>query len=928
LEAQVVSSVITGSAIKVATSALPILGRRVMSRAQLRRIEDRASGVVVADAVDRFVEHLDGAQLERLREFVDSPEFSTLMMQTMVMSVGGMKEESIGLLRDQIRSSLRRLELFVEVDLVQATDVVVELLTSAAHALRATSGVSLNNEYAVAMAARVAASAARNSELMDRVRDQTEIVRVSTQVRSQVKAIHAKLHLPTVVVNRRVRWDQLYVPPSISIAPQLGQRVADVQVGKLPDALNQFMRLAVLGDPGAGKSTLAQKLAYDLATDKYEPLRGVVPLVLVARKYTEAVRLNQQSILDYLAASCLTAYATSIDRDQLEYLLLNGRAFVLIDGVDELGESVTRKYFIELLEAFAYLYPLVRILVTSRLVGYDQAPLDEELFPVARIEPFTREQVSKYARNWFKLEQMSELTDAFLHESERVSDIRNSPLVLTLLCTLYLAEQSIPENRPEIYARCADLLIEKWDSSRGIDLAPHLRPFLRRVVQRLAWKIFTDAKGRQALPREELVDFLATDVLADRYDSVDEARHASENFLDFCAGRAWVLTDTGSGTFEPWYGFTHKTFLEYFAANHLVKQEQAVSGVWDSIRLNLGDSRWDVVAELAVQIVDRDREDGADHLLSLLLDQCDLVGSPSIPAQHLDFAVRCLSSCVPSTTVVRRIVASSIRLALSQDVETRMSLTSPSLLDSAFTRLLATTLPGNAMRVVRATADALNTGLREPSTAEAAAVLWSAVDTFADVSVSEDLLDRRAGLHHDLVDRWVRLAEGWPTADDVDELGLSALYGAVRIGNVTQGFAAFRIIRAALAPVRRDVADVERKLEGLYESFTRLVIPRSKPPAYRFGGSGAEMLNWRQFYDYSPKAKGSLGLLMVGALRANFNIAVEAIDDNQLRNLLLAHNEAHREVDAIATLNAWRLPAEAHQQMVDWLVVAKIDRRS
>jgi hypothetical protein len=389
----VVSSVITGGAIKAAASALPLLGRRAMSKVQLRRIEERAAGVVVADAVDRFVEHLDGPQLDRLSGYVDSPEFATLMLQTMVMSVAGMKEDSIGLLREQIRSSLRRMDLFAEVDLVQATDVVVELLTSTAHALRATSGSSLNNEYAVAMAVRVAASAVRNSDVMDRVRDQADVLKLASQLRSQVKSIHAKLHLPTVVANRRVRWNQLYVPPAISMTPRLGDRIADAQVGKLSDALSYSVRLAVLGDPGAGKSTLAQKLAYDLASDKYEDFKGIVPVILVVRKYTEAVRLNQESIVDYLLTCCATSYATPIRKDQLEYLLLNGRAFVMVDGVDELGESVTRQNFAEFLEAFAYLYPLVRIIVTSRVVGYDQAPLDEELFPTARIEPFSDEQV-------------------------------------------------------------------------------------------------------------------------------------------------------------------------------------------------------------------------------------------------------------------------------------------------------------------------------------------------------------------------------------------------------------------------------------------------------------------------------------------------------------------------------------------------------
>lgn len=490
-----------------------------------------------------------------------------------------------------------------------------------------------------------------------------------------------------------------------------------------------------------------------------------------------------------------------------------------------------------------------------------------------------------------------------------------------------MAEQSIPANRPEIYARCADLLIEKWDSSRGIDLAPNLRPFLRRVVQRLAWKMFTDAKGRQALPRAELAEFLATDVLADRYDSVDEARHASESFLDFCAGRAWVLTDTGSGTFEPWYGFTHKTFLEYFAANHLVKQEQSVAGVWSSIRPMLGDSRWDVVSELAVQIVDRDREDGADHLLGMLVDECEDGGVAVDVPRYLEFGARCLSACVPSTSALRPLVAASVRLALSQHIEARMNIRSSALIDAAFTGLLDITLPRNVTRVARAVADVLTAELKGSESAPDAALLWCAVDYWQDHPVGVELVEKRQALRSELIERWVRISHGWPTSGDVDLVGPPAVFGAYRVGDTAPGFAVLTMVREALARGVRYARSVEKKLEDLYPSLAALGIPQADLRQYRIGDAWTGEVDWSLFSKYSPVAKASLILLIVGALRANYTLVTGNVDDVALRNLLLAHEEAYREVDAVATLNSWHLPAEAQQQMVQWLVVAKSDRR-
>ncbi len=47
-------------------------------------------------------------------------------------------------------------------------------------------------------------------------------------------------------------------------------------------------------------------------------------------------------------------------------------------------------------ESFCNLYPSVPVLVTSREVGYEQAPLDEKKFEIFRLAPLKEDQVEKY----------------------------------------------------------------------------------------------------------------------------------------------------------------------------------------------------------------------------------------------------------------------------------------------------------------------------------------------------------------------------------------------------------------------------------------------------------------------------------------------------------------------------------------------------
>ena len=54
-------------------------------------------------------------------------------------------------------------------------------------------------------------------------------------------------------------------------------------------------------------------------------------------------------------------------------------------------------------------------------------------------------------------------------ESEKVSDLRSNTLMLSLMCNIYRQENYIPENRPKIYQKCAEMLFKKWDKHRGIN---------------------------------------------------------------------------------------------------------------------------------------------------------------------------------------------------------------------------------------------------------------------------------------------------------------------------------------------------------------------------------------------------------------------------------------------------------------------------
>jgi hypothetical protein len=324
---------------------------------------------------------------------------------------------------------------------------------------------------------------------------------------------------------------------------------------------------------------------------------------------------------------------------------------------------------------FCTLYPSVPTVVTSREVGYEQAPLDEEKFEIFGLAPFDEEQVEDYVGKWFSLdthltdEQQKQKVEAFLDESRVVPDLRSNPLMLALLCNIYRGDGYIPRNRPDIYEKCALMLFERWDKGRGIRVSLPFEAHIRPTIMYLAHWIYTNEVLKSGVTEQSLVmkaaDYLCPKVFDDR----DEAEKAACEFIEFCRGRAWVFTDMGTTKEgERLYQFTHRTFLEYFTASHLVRISRTPDSLRDVLLPRIAKREWDVVAQLAFQIQDKKTEGAGDELLTALIEE---YSQAEIEEKWhlLSFATRCLEFMVPTPKVRRDITTAFIKCSLDFGLE-------------------------------------------------------------------------------------------------------------------------------------------------------------------------------------------------------------------------------------------------------------------
>jgi len=505
--------------------------------------------------------------------------------------------------------------------------------------------------------------------------------------RQQVGSRHRHIMPPHFDAARKVPIDQIYVPPNFVTAPKK-KRGEEPTVLKASDFLARVYRAILLGNPGGGKSTFTHKLCHDLATrysDRMFAGRQITPIPVVVREYGARKKSHNCSILQFIEETSNSTYQVQPPAGAFDYLLLNGRAVVIFDGLDELLETSYRQEISGDIEAFCNLYPPLPVLVTSREVGYEQAPLDEERFETFRLAPFEENQVNDYARKWFAVdkdlspEQQKQKSEGFLRESQIVPDLRSNPLMLALMCNIYRGENYIPRNRPEVYEKCATMLFERWDKSRGILVPLPFEAHIRPAMQYLAQWIYADEGLQGGVTERELIA-KASDYLAEwRFEDTSEAEGAAREFIEFCRNRAWVFTDTGTTKEgERLYQFTHRTFLEYFTAAHLVRTNPTPDRLGGLLRPRIAKREWDIVAQLAFQIQHKNIEGAGDELLAGVINEARN-GEGDTGWNLLSFASRCLEFMVPKPKVTREIteacVESCIRWGLIATDDERESLT-------------------------------------------------------------------------------------------------------------------------------------------------------------------------------------------------------------------------------------------------------------
>jgi predicted NACHT family NTPase len=459
------------------------------------------------------------------------------------------------------------------------------------------------------------------------------------QYLSAVARFHQAIERYAQTEARRIPFDRIYIDQRL----RRFHDSSNTSILNASDLLRDARRVVILGDPGSGKSVLCQALVLRAARDR----SGRVPFLIRIRDFAPGTS-PARSVADYLDDQCRIRYQLAPPSGALVRLLSTGKAIVIFDGLDELMSTTKMFDVLAIIELFASEYPQASLIVTSRLVGYDRAPLDRQLFADYRLENFDESDILRYATNWFSMDQKiskdetNRLATDFLVQSSFATDLRQNALMLSLMCSIFSLTGDLPSNQPDLYRLSTELLFNRWDRRRGIkgdDRIARVSALFRLALASIAFQMLDrrlyEISGREVV---RLIGQYFDDL---RSIGPGESEQMAQDFLDFCRGRAWVLSEVGTSGVDSLYTFTHRTFFEYFAAVHLAHSFDTSARLAEVLLTHIVNGDWLIQARLAVQMIDEARSGGAEQLLRTMLDATPELDSDK-RALVLDFIKSCL----------------------------------------------------------------------------------------------------------------------------------------------------------------------------------------------------------------------------------------------------------------------------------------------
>jgi len=470
-------------------------------------------------------------------------------------------------------------------------------------------------------------------------------------------------------------------------------------------AVAAHTKLMIVGKPGAGKTTFLRHIA--IQCNQGELLPDYIPIFIRLRNFAENAReANSFSLFNYLNQE-LSLFGA--DEEQVKTLLHQGRALILLDGLDEVNDNQDIMIVNQVLR-FCEEYYKTRVIMTCRVANHQY---QLEGFTDIEIADFDYSQIAAFVQKWFiavdknSLEQGKVLAAQFmqklqLSENQQIRNLVVTPLLLNLACCVFQSQADFSSSRLELYKNGLNILLRRWDEARSIKREENSQnlslPSKFKLLSQIA--AITFEQGHYFFTQEQLQHYITNYLQKSHTVAGDpEVLQVNSEVVLKSLEAQGLLQERARGV----YSFSHLTFQEYLTARNFVfsSEPQTLEEKLQHLVSHLTEARWRNVFLFTASMLG-----SAPNLLQIMKQYTDMLAAAdqqlqdfliwlkrkthSVQAPYKSAAIRAFYL----TLVLPRELSLSRDLALSLAIAPQLfsNLAADLALDLAFYRALSLSL--------------------------------------------------------------------------------------------------------------------------------------------------------------------------------------------------------------------------------------------
>jgi formylglycine-generating enzyme required for sulfatase activity/tetratricopeptide (TPR) repeat protein len=409
------------------------------------------------------------------------------------------------------------------------------------------------------------------------------------------------------------------------------------------ELLSRFPRLLITGPAGSGKTTLLQwetvrcceeeeilkvgsgwYVGESVTIGQKNPWCGLIPFFIRLRRLVRhggdfPAFPNEN---DWISLS-IPHLNLKPPSDWLDSVLTDGRALLILDGLDELPPNKRPKFWKELNNLVTRRYPNLRFRISSRLFPHKgekapqwnppKEPKTGNEIPTVEVLPLSPSKIDELIDQWYEAAIEAEPTKAAREKTRRelkgypeslkqklqeprfrrILEMAETPFLCAAICLINRYKRKlIPEERNELYKLLIEALISLRDKEREIRISFPYDDIkvetLVRVHSHLALDMMTSVNAKDLTSTSYLIEAGKDDVLKWIDDCIKETpalkgNSDAQSLLEYILVRCGLLREPVNER----YDFRHRGIQEYLAGSASMQLSKI-----DLLVSNAHDDRW------------------------------------------------------------------------------------------------------------------------------------------------------------------------------------------------------------------------------------------------------------------------------------------------------------------------------------------------